>query len=220
MSGGASSPSTRLYVAADADVSRLIVESVRLALPDCDPQLLEPSALANREMPATDCTIVGPSFATRDGIDAVRALRAAGLAGPIVKVLRTGTLPDAEHMALGVMDVVGIDDGPTRLAEAIAASMLLDEESPAVRSLRRAQRLMAMGEVASGLQHAVNNPLTALLGEAQLLELEPLAEEHRRAVERMVELCRRIAALVRKLDVVGRIPPTPAARALGDEQRA
>jgi signal transduction histidine kinase len=72
---------------------------------------------------------------------------------------------------------------------------------PPERELRRARTQLALGETARTVQHALNNPLTALLAEAQLLELEPLAEEHRLAVARMVELARRVATVTRRLDV-------------------
>ena len=60
-----------------------------------------------------------------------------------------------------------------------------------------------MAESARMVQHALNNPLTALLAEAQLLELEPLADEHRVAATRLVELARRVVAAARQLDVSG-----------------
>jgi signal transduction histidine kinase len=66
------------------------------------------------------------------------------------------------------------------------------------------QQLAAAGEVALGLRHEINNPLAALLAEAQLLALEPLAAEHRAAVERIVGLCRRTVALMRELDMATR----------------
>jgi signal transduction histidine kinase len=67
------------------------------------------------------------------------------------------------------------------------------------------------------VQHQLNNPLAALLAEAQLLGMEPtLAAEHRAAAARITELTRRVIALVRELDAVagdpGRQPadePTP-----------
>lgn len=54
-----------------------------------------------------------------------------------------------------------------------------------------------------GLQHALNNPLAALLAELQLLELEELRPEHRESVERAIGLVRRVITLVRD-----RIPPS------------
>ena len=42
---------------------------------------------------------------------------------------------------------------------------------------------------------------TALLAEAQLLEMEPLAPDHREAVRRIIDLSRRLAAILRRLDL-------------------
>jgi signal transduction histidine kinase len=57
------------------------------------------------------------------------------------------------------------------------------------------------------VQHQLNNPLAALLAEAQLLGMEPtLAAEHRAAAARITELTRRVIALVRELDAVAGDP--------------
>jgi nitrogen-specific signal transduction histidine kinase len=53
------------------------------------------------------------------------------------------------------------------------------------------------------LQHSLNNPLAGLLAELQLLEMEELLPEHREAVERSIELCRRVIHIVRE-----RVPPS------------
>lgn len=71
--------------------------------------------------------------------------------------------------------------------------------SDAARELQRVRRQYAYGACARNLQHAFNNPLTALLAEAQLLGFEPLAEEPRAAVERILELTRRLVTLSRVL---------------------
>ena len=58
-----------------------------------------------------------------------------------------------------------------------------------------------MHALAASLQHQLNNPLAALLAEAQLLRTEPdLSQEHAMAVDRMIDITRRIIALVRDLD--------------------
>ena len=72
-------------------------------------------------------------------------------------------------------------------------------EALAGRELHRVRAYVALGASAHALQHAFNNPLTALLAEAQLLELEPLAEDHRQAVRRILELSRRLVILSRRL---------------------
>ena len=71
---------------------------------------------------------------------------------------------------------------------------------PADRELYRVRLHLALGARAQMIQHSINNPLAALLAEAQLLEMEPLAEEHRVAATRIVDLARRVVAVVRRLD--------------------
>jgi signal transduction histidine kinase len=71
------------------------------------------------------------------------------------------------------------------------------------RELRRVRAQIALAESARMVQHALNNPLTALLAETQLLELEPLGDEARAAAARLVELARRVVAAARRLDVSG-----------------
>ena len=64
-----------------------------------------------------------------------------------------------------------------------------------------AQRREDLERMTALVQHALNNPLAALLAEAQLLGMETtLDPEHRAAVDRMTELVRRLIALVRGLD--------------------
>ena len=98
------------------------------------------------------------------------------------------------------------------VAEAQAAAELVDttvsdvELAPSERELRRVRAQLALGASARTLQHAMNNPLTALLAEAQLLELEPLSHAQQEAVARIVVLLRRLIKITRRLDV----PPTGA----------
>ncbi|CAN5919702.1 hypothetical protein BH11GEM2_BH11GEM2_06240 [soil metagenome] len=75
------------------------------------------------------------------------------------------------------------------------------EEQVAARELRRVRSDVALGESARALQHAFNNPLTALLAEAQLLELEALGSEQHAAVGRILTLARRLVVLSRKLGI-------------------
>lgn len=70
----------------------------------------------------------------------------------------------------------------------------------AERELARVRLQLAAGENASRLRHAMNNPLTALVAEAQLLEMEPLTAEQVDSVARIVALARRVIAASRQLD--------------------
>ena len=66
---------------------------------------------------------------------------------------------------------------------------------------RDAQRGDELQQITALVQHSLNNPLAALLAEAQLLAMETtLDPEHRAAVDRMTELVRRLITLVRGLD--------------------
>jgi nitrogen-specific signal transduction histidine kinase len=65
------------------------------------------------------------------------------------------------------------------------------------------RQLVAAGRIARRVKHDINNPLAALLAEAQLLELEELGDEAREAVTRIVELTHRVIDQARQLDGPG-----------------
>lgn len=69
-------------------------------------------------------------------------------------------------------------------------------------SVARTRRLLAAGEIAMTLQHAFNNPLTALLAEVQLLQMEAPTPDVAATAGRMLELVRRLTELSRSLDSV------------------
>jgi signal transduction histidine kinase len=124
--------------------------------------------------------------ATGGGAGLARALFAMLLPDVDVELLVAGLLAEREGGAEVTATQAARSDG---------------ELSPPMRELRRVRTQLALGMGARTLQHSINNPLTALLAEAQLLEMEPLTEEQRAAVGRMVELSRRMVALTRRLDV-------------------
>jgi signal transduction histidine kinase len=60
------------------------------------------------------------------------------------------------------------------------------------------------------LQHAFNNPLTALMAELQLLQLEPdMPPTVIEATDRMLVLVRRLADMARQLGDIPERPDTP-----------
>jgi signal transduction histidine kinase len=142
-------------------------------------------------------------------------LRARGAMTPAILVVSTPeAYPREELRRLGDPVVVSLADLPTSLPNAIERALRLNAATaasrqlvPLLRSLSESQRLIAAGRIARRVKHDINNPLAALLGEAQLLELEPLAPEQLEAVQRIVELCGRIVALARELD--GPSPTSP-----------
>lgn len=86
-------------------------------------------------------------------------------------------------------------------AQAEALSKANRELQEAQTGLVRAERLAAIGQVGIAVKHEINNPLTAILGEAQLLLMQ-----HKDLPERVVERIRvieemslRISDIVQKL---------------------
>lgn len=70
----------------------------------------------------------------------------------------------------------------------------------AEEELRKAQWLAGIGEATIGLQHAINNPLTGLLGTAELMLLDAQEKGHRTdEITTIIEQARRISALVKRL---------------------
>lgn len=67
-------------------------------------------------------------------------------------------------------------------------------------------RLAAVAALAGRVRHEINNPLTGLIGQAQLLQREPLSETARRRVQTIERLAARIrdaAAELRQAERVG-----------------
>jgi signal transduction histidine kinase len=101
-------------------------------------------------------------------------------------------------------DEVGAASAPSLFADSSTVAptfgVHIEEDHPVWASLRRTRRLLRAGEAASGIRHALNNPLTAILAEAQLLQLEDLPEEHAASVCRIVEQARRMVNITRTLE--------------------
>jgi signal transduction histidine kinase len=164
---------------------------------------------------AVDCAVVAATVNGASGLDVLKRLRARGYAGPAVVIVddpRSMPAPDeASARRLGARLSSLQNELVTPLAVAVTEALHVedgaDEGTPAaeaLKALRQTQRLLAAGELATRLQHSLNNPLAGLLAEAQLLELETLPQDHRESVERIIELCRRVIDVVRGMEGVGR----------------
>jgi signal transduction histidine kinase len=197
-------PPVRIILLTDEpDLEHLMRELLATLLPSTTMESVTPSTAT---VDPSEAAIVDHTVRSHDGFAMVQELRARGYVGGIV-LLATSCTADLERRLLTV--------GPARcLARADMvvglSATLVEVTKLAVPAgdvarrlegdLRRVQQVLAAGEVTTRIQHTLNNPLTALLAEAQLLELEPLSEEHRAAVHRIIELCRRVVAMVRGLE--------------------
>ncbi len=213
----------------DPETARLVEQLLRIWAPD-----IEVAAEATgdvRGVPAVDAILLDAPDSGEDALDALRRVRASGFAGAVVVVAlgesgERAPLTSTDWRRLGgAVCPLGANAGArlaTTLAEALEdAEVAREDESghtPAAKLLRRevgeTRRLIAVAEVALQLQHSLNNPLAALMAEAQLMEMEEqLMPEQRSAVRRMVELCRRMSATLRTLDVAPEVErPRSAAR--------
>lgn len=197
--------SVLLLTVEDASRADILAAQLSLLLPRASlvTGLLTPIGGPGK-LPEIDAAIIDGSAEAKRTVEGLLWLRAHGIEAPILIVTPT---PDdaalratAHAMGARVAARERIDESPAELAAALTAA--LDSKSNVTAELRRARRIFAAGQSALSLQHGINNPLAALLAEAQLLQLEELTAEQRGAVERMVELCRRIVALVRQLDAL------------------
>jgi signal transduction histidine kinase len=69
------------------------------------------------------------------------------------------------------------------------------------------RKLSEAAELVARVRHEINNPLAALLGQAQLLLREELSEKARRRAETIETQAKRIQETVRRLAAV-QAPPT------------
>lgn len=193
----------------DAAASAALRAVIATLVPRAEVEIAD--AAVERDTPTAECVVlsVGDEHAAAQAL--TRALRARGYAGAIVVVA-----DDPGRLAAGELRQVGADamlattsltaDFPATLTRVLALEERARHSRQAAAllgGLRRTQRLLAAGHVAGRLRHRLNNPLAALLGEAQLLELEELPEEHASAVRRIVELCRRVIEVTRSIDGTG-----------------
>ena len=70
------------------------------------------------------------------------------------------------------------------------------------------KKLSEAAELVARVRHEINNPLAALLGQAQLLLREDLSEKARRRAETIEAQAKRIQDIVAELRVVQAPPPT------------
>lgn len=183
----------------------MLRDLVQSLVPRARVEAADPSVL--RHLPPGDLVILSVGGEGQAALSLLRELRARGNGDAVLVCAdEVELLPTESLRQLGATAIVSSRD-VTALAAAIerilkaSLERASDAEAEALwRSVRHAQALLAAGQLAGRLQHRLNNPLAALLAEAQLLELEPLSPEVATSVRRMVELCRRVIDETRSID--------------------
>jgi len=115
---------------------------------------------------------------------------------------RDGSLRDVLVAASPLKDGTGAPCGTVGIIKDIT------DLKSARRSLQVTEKLSAMGELVSGVAHELNNPLTGVLGYAQLLMGGAMDARQRKSVERIFESALRCQKIVQNLLAFARRYPS------------
>jgi len=122
--------------------------------------------------------------------------------GIIFKTIRKdGSTGVGELVALPMRDEKGEVIGFRGVGRDISERIKAEEERKELeRRAHLAARLASVGEMASGIAHEINNPLTGVIGYAQLLlARKDLPEDIRPALEVINDSAQRVASIIRRL---------------------
>jgi nitrogen-specific signal transduction histidine kinase/CheY-like chemotaxis protein len=119
---------------------------------------------------------------------------------PYVEVGRKGreilvTRPDGAACEIHLV-CAPLTDGAGGLVGRVLLGMDVTDLRRAEKSLAQAERLSSLGEVVAGVAHELNNPLSAVLGYAQLLQSGTGRETLESDLDRIVESARRCQRIV------------------------
>jgi len=99
-------------------------------------------------------------------------------------------------------------DAESKLTGVILSVRDVTIEKKLEQQIIQSERLAAMGQMIGGFAHELNNPLTAILGNAQLLEDRETDETARKRIETLNQEARKAAEIVKNLQFFAR-PPAP-----------
>lgn len=121
--------------------------------------------------------------------------------------------PDQRDVELHVVGAPLLDGAGEKAGHVLLGRDVTDLRR-AEKSLAQAERLSSLGEVVAGVAHELNNPLSAVLGYAQLLHGSELRDETEHDLARIVESAHRCQKIVHNLLSFAR--KHPAERKLHD----
>jgi PAS domain S-box-containing protein len=108
------------------------------------------------------------------------------------------------HTVLSSFGPLFDDDG--NIAGAVVTTRDVTESKQMEQQLARAEKFAAMGQMLAGAAHELNNPLTAILGIADLLRERAGDDTMRRHADIVLQQARRAAGIVRDLLALSRPP--------------
>lgn len=140
-----------------------------------------------------------------DAADNALAARATGFDGGIVIVAEPATSDELASFSMQGTHFAAPLGGAEGLIDALRTAIPVDGSGrsiPVDPGVARTRRLLAAGELALALRHAFNNPLTALMAEIQMLQMEARDDDTQAAATRMIDLVRRLTEVSRSLESV------------------
>jgi len=99
-------------------------------------------------------------------------------------------------------------DAEGKLAGVIISVRDVTKEKKLEQQIIQSERLAAMGQMIGGFAHELNNPLTVILGNSELLQELEVSEPARKPIASLRQEARRAADIVRNLQYFAR-PPAP-----------
>jgi DNA-binding response OmpR family regulator len=201
----------KVLIADDSATTRLLLESVVAArghdlvcVPDGD------AAWSAYKTYAPTLVILDWQMPGLDGIEVCRRVKASPTARDSFVLMVTGRTDDDD--VVSALDA-GADDYLFKplIPPVVIARLTIAERRIALNharwaaeeALASAQWLAGVGQTALAIQHEVNNPLAALLGNVQLMLMdEELARDARTLAEETLAQARRVAAVVKRLSAL------------------
>jgi len=111
---------------------------------------------------------------------------------------------EADHPSVQLAcTAIGILDGGTRLGTLVTLSDVTDEEQARSR-LVLSEKLSLVGQTLAGVAHELNNPLTALIGYAELLRSQEVPPHLEKTLKKIQEQAVRSTRIVKNLLSVAR----------------
>ncbi|MDD5313574.1 MAG: PAS domain S-box protein [Dehalococcoidia bacterium] len=119
---------------------------------------------------------------------------------PMVNIAKDGTRTFVENSILPIRDAEGHIAGFRGISRDVSERKRIEEERRQLeQKAQLASRLASVGEMASGIAHEINNPLTGVIGYAQLLLQEDLPDNIRKDLETINDGAQRVANVVQRL---------------------
>jgi PAS domain S-box-containing protein len=119
---------------------------------------------------------------------------------PAVNIAKNGTRIFIENSVLPIRNADGQTIGFRGISRDVTDRKRMEEERRQLeRKAQLTSRLASVGEMASGIAHEINNPLTGVIGFAQLLLQEDLPDKVRKDVETINDGAQRVANVIQRL---------------------